>query len=402
MARWACSLSVLAYLGCGTSSSPESPGPSGNREVYGVITTPSTPDGPNESLLVLLPELRPGTLIDLASAIPVPPGSVLFGVEQSDTFFVASGEGSSVTKWTLDEEGAPVRGDVVSFLNLGAPPQFFGWAQSVIASETRGYVLDDAQDRLLIFDPSRMELVGELELPVEPEGALIPFSVEKSVLRDDGLLLITFYWADFDTFTYGERLRTIAVDTRTDTIVSTRDDERSRYAFATSVADDGTIYLSGDHFPELAKEFGGPSGTDSVGLRIIPPGADWDESYFARFPQLTEGRPSGPFVWTGENEGLIRVWFEEDAGLSSRDPFTRAVARAHRWWRWRIGDATAEPISDQQPHVPGDRRFRVDGRLFANEFRTDFSESELVEFRNGTFETIAALPGTLNGVMRIR
>jgi hypothetical protein len=111
--------------------------------------------------------------------------------------FVGDAETPRVTRYSLGEGGGLVEEGAVSFANYGLTSgQFDAWNVTFI-SPTKAYLLNFNDGTTIIWNPSTMEIVGDI--PPLPEFNREGFSFESTpgALRD-GLLFRTVSFANYE------------------------------------------------------------------------------------------------------------------------------------------------------------------------------------------------------------
>ncbi|MEM6274361.1 MAG: hypothetical protein AAF735_03880 [Myxococcota bacterium] len=354
--------------------------------------------------------LAPVSSLDEPSEVPVDNAVAIecFGIawarEGAGELFLNSFESLSIEKFEL-QGGSLVRTDTLGLQARGVT----GGGRLIFVSDTKAYFLEfGAGNRLITWDPTRMEITGEIDLPFEsPEGFDPVVGGDEVALRDDGILLMSVMWLDEDGVAIADQVGVITVDTNTDTFIDISLDERCGSLWFAQSVDDGTTYLTGLPNHGVYRLFDNELGTNPCQLRVVPPNSSFDESYFVDLEALTDGRPTGEVILLNDDRAVMRVFHPEDAA-DSEDIFEYTFQTAYRWWVWDIEQNTAAPIPGQQVGSLSARRFRIDGQYYIQaEQRLDAEmnpESTVQRFDSdsGEIREGPTFPGQIRNVFRLR
>jgi hypothetical protein len=356
--------------------------------------------------LATVPSLEPGAEYDLDDAAEIGTGSFIFGREREGAVYVASLAEPTITRWEIEGPGKFHKGKTVSFADLGFFSAYLA-ASAPIFSDEKSYFVDDEQDQVVIWNPARMELIGTIPLGDEDDGALMPVPEGAIVARGDRLL-VTVGWRDPDDTThFGDHVRVVAIDTRTDGIVDSSTDERSVHAALSATKSDGTAFYSPFSLYAAYRGVGDGHGAPSTLLRVAPDKSRFDAAYSVDLSELVGGRPAGDFTLLDDDVALIRVWHPELVDAVDEST-ARDVIRSQAgflWWRWQVGDGEAVQIEDQAPSSLGSSLIAIDGKTYATSFLQEEDTTTLVEITDeGEFVPVLHGPGQIvgSGVMRVR
>lgn len=335
----------------------------------------------------------------LDAAIEVPGGAWIYGREGERFVYVSSGElGPTLKRFEVLDDGRLLEGPTISFAGLGltqAPR--FGAVQ--ILSDTKAYLVDSAQHRVATWNPRDMEIGNVIDLDVEERDGL-PGWIPKSILRGDKLFLTVVWELDWE---YGAASRLIAVDTATDEIVDTRDDDRCEQLAIGSLSSDGTAYYSAyAHSPAARLVLGPAYGTRSCGLRVVPSGTTLDVGWEVDLSALADGRPAGEFVLASDEVGFFRAYYADEVGVTAETWQDKQGAPGFRWWRWEIGAETAEEIPNQELTVEA-AHYVVGGKTYVGNPSADWATTTIVELDpEGALREGLSVSGTPGGLVKVR
>lgn len=315
--------------------------------------------------------------VDLSRAVEIADAWV-FGDGGPD-FFTATLFEPTLTRWHVSPEGNFERGITLNFANEGISGTFAA-ASTPPISETKAYFVDSTSMQVLIWNPRDMELVGTIPLPDEGAAAGLE-PIADMVIRGDRAF-VSVFWASQDSgwTEYGDFVRLIAIDTDTDEIIETTDDERCATSSPAGTDADGNTYFSPwDYHAAVRKVFGAGFGSASCGLRVVPAGLGFDQGYDLDLTTLVGGRPAGSMRLISDDVALLHVWNEE---LVAATPETWPDTRfepGYTWYRWQLGSDSAEELPDQTPSVEGSEFRVVDGKVLSFANNEEYSETTLLE-----------------------
>jgi len=391
--------------GCGADADPEVPAGNPDEPLY-VVSTGVISGDEFLGYLATTRSLEAGSTYDLDHAAELDTGSFVFGRPGSSSVYVASLGAPTIVRWDVRGEGDFVQQETLSFANLGIQGAFLA-ASAPIFSKQKSYFVDDEQDRVIVWNPERMELIGTIELGDEAEGSLLPIPDGTIVVRGN-CLVVTVGWRDVDdTTVYADRVRTITIDTRTDEVVDKTDDFRATHAVASGSTSDGTTYFSPYSLYAAYGEGGDGHGAPSVALELAPSGTTFDADYALDLSALVGGRHAGDLVFLDDETALVRAWHPELVDPVDATNW-RDVVRGQAgfmWWRWHVGDAEAVEIENQEPGTLGSAIFKVDGRTYSIRYAESQAATALVEITpDGEFVPALEGPGLIvgSGVLRVR
>ncbi|HEY0464148.1 MAG TPA: hypothetical protein VGC79_08070 [Polyangiaceae bacterium] len=398
-------IALLLLSGCGADDSPKADRNGASGASYAVCTGVLV--GENFiSYLTTVPSLEAGSRFNLDHALEIDP-SWIFGQQGRPSVYVASMLVPTIDRYDLNADGSLTKGDTVSFANYGLQSAYLA-AAAPIYSDDKSYFIDDLQDQVVIWNPRLMRTIGTIPLGNRNEGKLPP-AAEGTIVMHDGLILTVTHWSDpnEDPSVYGSHVRLVAIDPKTDQIVRSTDDARLTYAVPQGRASDGSIYYSPNSFISSETEVGPGHGSPSHLLRVAPNAAEFDAEYELDLSALVGGRPAGDFTLLDDQTALIRAWHPELV-----DPVTPETWKdvlwteaGFLWWRWRVGDAEAVQVPNQNPGALGTAVFSLDGKTYVVRTSSDSTSTSLDEVDvAGEFQPALTGPGQLmgNGIVRLR
>ncbi|MGC4088046.1 MAG: hypothetical protein QM756_09135 [Polyangiaceae bacterium] len=249
----------LGVLGC-SSDDGEKKGPgTGSGPLYLLATNFSAGDQA-ETYLVTTSTFDASTVIDPTSGPKLLGGVV--PVVRDGAVFVPDANGPVLVRYDVGAGDQLEKRGELSFAGVGMT-EIMSWHVYTI-SATKGYVFDPRGSRIIVWNPTTMELTGkQIELAEALRDGWSPQLVfEHSGPRLRGTqLLVPLGWQDQDgnsRFASG----LVVLDTVTDELVSVDEDERCGESYATVESPEGDISLLSARLERRAALLCGPASTD--------------------------------------------------------------------------------------------------------------------------------------------
>lgn len=342
----------------------------------------------------------------LDQAIEVPGGIGLFGGPPTGQIWVGNGESPTIRRYAVAEDGA-IREDApaLSLASFGITETSQSTDRVPFISATKAYFIERTGAVIVVWNPDTMEIEGSIDITL-PRRDGFRTNLEAWPTVVENRLYIAFGWWDFTNARVDPGAGVAVIDTENDSVVSVTQDPRCAGIFHSGVADDGYIYYSCGVYPAAAHRiFGDSNAPESCLLRIRAGESEFDPDFYVPIETLTDGRPGGELVGSGEDL-FVRAFYEDESGLSIGDESTTfdiTSAEAWRWWRLGAGASSAEELTSLPFSGAGSAPYLLDdGRVFTSQPNLDFSESTLVELNaeDGP-EVRATAVGDLNGLIRV-
>ena len=385
----------------GSSGNPEADaGSSGNPEATFLLGTRVWDDTSTTSYFHLVSSIEAGVAVNEDQALEVPGSAKLFAIEGAGWFAIGNGEAPIITRYTISDQGRLVEAGSLSLLNYGVERL---WETLYVVSPTKMYYPDREGQRLIIIDPSAMEITGEVDLgETGRAGFLSVFSYAHLERGSD--ILFSVAWIDWnETDSILGETGLVALDTETDTV--SRFDVDSRCGGITTPVEmsSGAVYFVSSALAAAAHRLD-RLPTPPCALRVRAEDDAFDPDYHERLEGLTGNALAGEPVPGGESTIFLRA-FDESLGNVADGALTWELTSqsAWRWLRWTPGTAELSPVAALEPSTADVLWFRVAGKVYGTETTADYSETTLIELTaaGGPRRALTA-PGFLHGVAKIR
>ena len=159
--------------------------------------------------------------------------------------FVASSSAPVIERYELQPDGSLLEAGRLSFANYGVP-EFFSiddWG-NVTISPTKAYIFNGNEGSHIIWNPTTLEIIGEIEGP----DVLRPgWDIESTAIVRGNRLFRTFSYLDYDTWQFDFSRQYVGVyDTDSDQLLALVEDARCPLLYSRPFIDEANdIYFSG-------------------------------------------------------------------------------------------------------------------------------------------------------------
>jgi hypothetical protein len=348
----------------------------------------------------LVTSLDEGTSVEAGAGLEVAGAAKLYSVEGIGWFAIGGGESPTITRYQLDEAGKLTPQGTISLLDYGISNL---WDTLYVVSPTKMYYPDRDGQRLIIINPSTMEIEGDVDLPeTNRDGFLSLYSYAS--LRQGRQLLFSVAWIDWnETDSILGETGLVVLDTETDSVSRFDVDPRCGGITQPVVSSSGDVYFASSGLAAAAYRLE-RLPTAPCALRVRAGADTFDASYVRKLADLTGGALAGEPVPGGGDDVFLRVLDEAIATVAQGAlTYELTSQAAWRWQRWNVISDELTLVTELEPSTADVAWFQVDGRVFGTETKTDYSETTLIELTaaGGPVHRLTA-PGFLHGVARIR
>jgi hypothetical protein len=290
-------------------------------------------------------------------------GGRAFIQEYGGKLFVGDASAPTVTRYAVSEEGELVAEGTISFANYGLDAgQFDAWNVTFIDPD-KAYLLDFKEGTTIIWDPSTMEIVGDIP---PPDGILregLSLEGTPGVVRD-GLLLRTFNWVDYDTAVYSTDFLLAIYDVATDELLEVVEETRCPVPGNLVHQDEaGNIYFSNWIWP-VAGTIMNDAPSPCV-LRVNAGERQFDPAWTFRYGDIAGGRQGAMFTYLDSGRALASVFYEEETSFDeTTDPWEYVGSLNWRIWSVDLEVGTGAPLDGIDFNGGAFTPVELDGRLF--------------------------------------
>jgi hypothetical protein len=332
--------SALAVAGC--SARDESTTPSGNDAgpVYAVMYQVYDDVG-STSYLSLLDSLDIAE-IDQSQAREFGSGRA-FVQTYDGKLFVGDAESPTVTSYTLGADGELVTGKTISFALYGLDKgQFDTWNVTFI-SPTKAYLLDFRDGTTIIWNPTTMEIIGDIPPAAEFYREGYSFESTPGALRD-GLLFRTVNFVNYDDAQYPSDFLLAIYDVESDQLLELVEETRCPVPGNLVHRDEaGNIYFSNWVWP-TAGALMHDAPTPCV-LRIKSGEDRFDPEWTFDYREVTDGRQGAMFTYLADGQALLSAFYDERTSFDeTTDPWSYVGSPNWRIWSADVESKQGAPL----------------------------------------------------------
>lgn len=213
--------------------------------------------------------------------------------------FVPDANSPVMQRYDVDEDDKLTLTDEFSFMSAGVS-SIASW-HIWIVSDDKGYVFDPAGPRIVVWDPSAMELTGtEIDLSeISRDGLSANLVFEHSGPQRVGdQLYVPLSWSDQD----GNSLHAtglVVLNTQDDSVVAVEEDDRCGEAYASIVDPQGNIYFFPPDWSSVAHFYADKHAPTCV-LRITQGSTKFDQDYSLDLSALGAGGAAAGAIPDGD------------------------------------------------------------------------------------------------------
>ncbi|HEY8947008.1 MAG TPA: hypothetical protein VIM73_22345 [Polyangiaceae bacterium] len=392
MAATACTLA-----GCGDDTSDSAPNA---RALYAIMYEVYDDTG-SISYLSLLDSLDVDE-VDLSHAREFGSGRA-FIQSYEGKLYVGEAESPTVIKYSLTEDGELDEEGRISFANYGFDKgQFDSWNATFI-SPTKAYLMDFRDGTTIIWNPTTMEITGDIPPPEDFHREGYSFESTPGALRD-GLLFRTVSWVDYDNAEYPSDFLLAVYDVQSDEIVELIPETRCPVPGNLVHRDEaGNIYFSNWVWPTagaLMRDAPSPCV-----LRIKAGENRLDPEWTLDYREVTDGREGAMFSYLGDGRALISAFYDERTTFDeTTDPWSYVGSSNWRIWTMDMESKTGAPLEGLDFNGGAFTPVQFDGRqlLLVPGGESENWATQLYEITDGIAEPRVKLPGWSYQFVKLR
>lgn len=317
--------------------------------------------------------------------------------------FVGDAAAPTVTRYSVGDDGALVTEGSISFANFGLTTgQFDAWNVSFL-SPTKAYLFDYTQGTTIIWDPTSMEITGEIAPPDELLRPGLSLEGAPAVLHD-GLLLRTFDWVNYDDATYSTDFLLAAYDIETDQLVSLTPETRCPVPGNLVQQDEaGNVYYGNWIWPVAGTIM--RDAPASCVLRINAGETRFDPEWTFDFSSVTDGRQGAMFTYLSGGRALISAFHAERTRFDAEtDPWSYVGSNNWRVWSVDLTTRSSAPVQGIDFNGGAFTPIQFDGRLLlmVPGGEEDGYATQLYEIIDGQATPRVKLPGWSYQFVKLR
>jgi hypothetical protein len=358
-------------------------------------------DQDSNSYLSFLSSLDDLEDLDPSKAIEFAGGRAFLATYDNAIFIGSPGE-PLVTRYTVTDDGEITETGAISFANFGVTTgSLDAWNVNFIDAH-KAYLLNFPEGNTLIWDPSEMEILGEIPAPdelVHEDGLVLEGS--PGLVRGNRLYR-SFNWWDSSGYGYSSYALLGVYDTENDELLELI--SRTRCPSADGLAhedEDGNFYFGNWIWPVADTLMNGAAG--SCVLRIDADGEDFSQDWSLDYGELFDGRQGAQFAYVADDQALVAVFNHEDTSFDEEtDPWEYAGRPFWHIWNVDLPTNDVTEIEDIPASQGAFTPVRLDGRQFLMVPGDDWGATDLWEVTGTTAKHRLHIPGWSYQFVKIR
>jgi hypothetical protein len=397
-------LALAAALGCGEDTpAPEAGGPGGPAAggappLYAVMYEVFSDTG-SDSYLSLLDSLDIAE-VEVAKAREYPGGRA-FLATYDGWVFVGDPTSPIVTRYSVGRDNVLQDERKLSLANYGLMAGNLDPWNVTFISPTKAYLFDLKEATHIIWNPSTMEILGEIKPPPELVREGLDLDGSPAVIRGNRLFR-SLFWVDFDTAVYEPDHLLGIYDIENDRLVELVKETRCPAPGGLVHQDEqGNFYFGNWIWPVAGTLMRG--APRSCVLRL-PAGSDrYDPAWSLHYADLAGGREGAMFTYLAGGKGLISVFNHEMTMFdASTDPWEYAGTPIWQIWNVDLATRAAAPLEGIPLNAGAYTPVHLDGRTFALVPGADWKETQAYEIKDGKGSPAFKIRGWTYQLMKVR
>ena len=320
--------------------------------------------------------------------------------------YIGLAEAPILVRYVPDEAGDLVVDARLSLQRYGVSSIPAGIA---FISSDKAYLILHEAAIMLVFDPSTMQILGEIDISslAKPDLSLETWMVT----HHEGRLYVPVRHIDAVAFLIDPQVSVAIFDTETDSLIAVAEDDRCVAASQPAVGPDGAIYVMGDgrnyltQLIAMQRDLEPPS---TCVLRIPEGETSFDPDFYVDVATIAGGRDAVTAMWQvagDRSSAFAKMYYPEelppDADLTGTNLWSYPVFKL---WRLELGDTlTAAETSGQPFSLVDFGGVPVDDSLFFG-ISPDSATTTVYRVDPTTNSATAAfeMTGLLRGIYRLR
>jgi hypothetical protein len=296
--------------------------------------------------------------------------------------YVMDGEQPVIDRFAVAADGTLTLEAQLSFANYGMPYWAIAPWGNTMVSPTKAYLSNPADGSLLVWNPTTMQIVGEIPLPVTASPEL-ELQVSPAHLRGDRLFIL-FSWANWDTFEFSSVPQQLAVyDTTSDRVLGVVEETRCPAIYSAPFEDEaGDLYFSNHVWSPMETLLKG--APQSCSLRVPSGEEAFDATWQLRYADVAGGREGAVLRYLGNGMALADIFYDERVKISAAtDPTALGESSNWRLWSVDLRAGTGAPIEGLDFKPGGYNDVHVGGRSFILMPSADYARTTAYELVDG-------------------
>jgi hypothetical protein len=329
-------------------------------------------------------------------------GGRAFLATYDNAIFIGSPHEPKVTRYTVSNDGKLAETGALSFANYGVSTgSLDAWNVNFIDAH-KAYLLNFDEGNTLIWDPTNMQILGEIPAPdeiISEDGLAIEGT--PGLVRGDRLYR-SFNWADYEGYGYSTEAWLAVYDLENDELLELI--PRTRCPALGGLAhedEEGNFYFGNWIWPVAGTLM--YDAPESCVLRIDADGEDFNPDWQLDYGQLFDGRQGAQFAYVADDQALVAVFNHDDTSFDDEtDPWEYAARPFWHIWNVDLGTNEVTEIEDIPASQGAFTPIRLDGRQFLMVPSEDWAAIDVWEVIGTNAEHRVRIPGWSYQFVKIR
>jgi hypothetical protein len=357
-------------------------------------------DAPTGRLNYFVPaaSLAADGTVDLSKGLEIPGVARLYAPPQGGFFAVGSSADVTITRFDLSRDGRFTETGVLSFQNQGIN----NLSRTVaFISETKAYYLDEANVRIIIWNPRDLTLTGSIDLGVAAQPGMNTKFVRVNYPLRAGRLYTTATWSNRSQGTLALETGLLVIDTERDTLAHYEVDTRCPGASEVVSLPSGDVYFGTGPDEVDHPQVRGRSRPACL-LRVKAGEERFDPGYVLQVSDSVGGRVACDVLPSGRPEAvLVRVLDESKSAWSPANDEV-GLADAWEWWHLDVQTGAAARATELGVASVYTTYSRVEGQVLLTRKLEGGADSQFFEVRaDGGVRPGLRAPGFLWAAVKV-
>jgi hypothetical protein len=301
--------------------------------------------------------------------------------------FVWEREALQITRFDVDDDYKLIRGGSVSFMEFGLQLS----ADHVFASPTRAYVMLATENRMVVWNPTTMEIESSFELEFPDRKGFDTYAAPLGVSGD------RVYWAllttNFDALEVYPKNVIAFTDARKDGPVTFVEDDRCVPSLGGYIVSSGDIYLVGGADADAVANYNTDANYPGSCVVRVPAGSDeFDPDYMIDLWKAAN-TPSISGTWLIDDDNvLLRAWDSEVPLPATYDDYWAGTDFVSKRLELESGEVSDFPALERGG-FSSNVQYRVDNATYFSLPNADKSADEVYRLGKDGIENVFSIPG---------
>jgi hypothetical protein len=328
-------------------------------------------------------------------------GGRAFLATYAGSVYVGDAEAPIVTRYTVDESGELHEEGRISFSNYGLESGVIdAWSVNFV-SKDKAYLFDSTDGLHIIWDPTKMEILGEIEPPSELGREGYDLDTSPAVIRGNRMFR-SYGWVNWDEGDWADEQLLAVYDTETDTLIDLVEETRCP-SHGNLVHEDeaGNFYFSNWIWP--VAETLTSDGPSRCVLKLPADSERFDADWSLSYSDFADGREGAMFTYAGDGQALASIFYDEKVPMDDESMSTEYAGQPFwRVWSMDLEGDSAAPVEGIEFNTGAYTPVRLDGRTFLMVPGENWETTQVYEIKDGRGSKLVEIPGWSYQFVKVR